>query len=469
VQLRLFSLAMVAAVALGALVPGPASAHPSGTYTVDTYTAISLFRGAIEVRYIADYSEIPSLQWSIIHDTDGDGVISSSEIDAFITDARTSMAENLWLTVAGERVELLPVAGHATFSLGDLGVDTLRIEVTYRAAVEVDGLADVTFEDHNFLRVSGWRAITVIPGEGTTVDVTSNWLEDPSAALTILPGLWRAVPPKQRSVSFHWDPASGPALDSFGTASPPAESLADDAPAPGGVGRLVRGELGLGSVALALTIAFMLGMLDGFGPGHGKTVVGSYVAGRETRITDVVAIGGVAAATHALIAVSAGLLVLEASTLFLPDLVQWLSIGAGLTALSVGTFLVVRRVRGLRRKGGGCCEATPHVRARKSNAVIGVLGGLIPCPTAFILLLTAVSVGRLGFGVALAAVFSVGTAVALVAVGIGVVLARRESGPLGRVAPGLASAASYVPVASAGVMIVAGLIITRQALTGPVL
>jgi nickel/cobalt transporter (NicO) family protein len=56
---------------------------------------------------------------------------------------------------------------------------------------------------------------------------------------------------------------------------------------------------------------------------------------------------------------------------------------------------------------------------------LGVSGGLVPCPAALVLLLSAISLGRLGFGMVLVVVFSMGLAVVLTGIGLLMVYARR--------------------------------------------
>ena len=61
----------------------------------------------------------------------------------------------------------------------------------------------------------------------------------------------------------------------------------------------------------------------------------------------------------------------------------------------------------------------------RSLLAIGVSGGLVPCPAALVLLLGAISLGRLGFGMALVVVFSMGLAVVLTGIGLLMVYARK--------------------------------------------
>ncbi|MBA2714041.1 MAG: sulfite exporter TauE/SafE family protein, partial [Rubrobacteraceae bacterium] len=61
----------------------------------------------------------------------------------------------------------------------------------------------------------------------------------------------------------------------------------------------------------------------------------------------------------------------------------------------------------------------------RSLLAIGISGGLVPCPAALVLLLSAISLGRLGFGMVLVVVFSMGLAVVLTGIGLLMVYARR--------------------------------------------
>jgi nickel/cobalt transporter (NicO) family protein len=54
----------------------------------------------------------------------------------------------------------------------------------------------------------------------------------------------------------------------------------------------------------------------------------------------------------------------------------------------------------------------------RSLLALGISGGLLPCPSALVVLLTAISIGRVGYGLILVVAFSVGLAATLTAVGL---------------------------------------------------
>jgi ABC-type nickel/cobalt efflux system permease component RcnA len=95
------------------------------------------------------------------------------------------------------------------------------------------------------------------------------------------------------------------------------------------------------------------------------------------------------------------------------------------------------------------------VLSRRGLAALAVAGGILPSPTALVVLLAAVAFGRAAYGLALIGSFSLGLAAALVAVGAVAIrardlVARRASGRLARL----------LPVASAGAIAVVGLVLT---------
>ena len=87
-------------------------------------------------------------------------------------------------------------------------------------------------------------------------------------------------------------------------------------------------------------------------------------------------------------------------------------------------------------------------------------GGIIPCPAALVVLLTALSMHRVGFGLILIVAFSIGLAAVLVAIGILMVYAGRlmtrfrDDGPWIR---------RWLPLTSSAVMTLLGLGIAVQA------
>jgi ABC-type nickel/cobalt efflux system permease component RcnA len=92
-------------------------------------------------------------------------------------------------------------------------------------------------------------------------------------------------------------------------------------------------------------------------------------------------------------------------------------------------------------------------RTPKDLIALGISGGIAPCPSALVLLLTAISFHRIAFGMVLVFVFSLGLAIVVSAVGVAVILMGDKLA--GRVDQGLLS--TWLPRFSAAVVTVVGL------------
>jgi ABC-type nickel/cobalt efflux system permease component RcnA len=96
----------------------------------------------------------------------------------------------------------------------------------------------------------------------------------------------------------------------------------------------------------------------------------------------------------------------------------------------------------------------------RSLLLLGISGGLLPCPSALVVMLGAIALQRVGFGLLLIVAFSLGLAGVLTAIGVALVYAGRlfERLPVdGRLL-------RIMPVVSAVVITVLGMGITLQAL-----
>ena len=91
---------------------------------------------------------------------------------------------------------------------------------------------------------------------------------------------------------------------------------------------------------------------------------------------------------------------------------------------------------------------------------MGAAAGLIPCPSALVVLLGAVAQGQIALGMILIVAFSAGLAATLTALGLAVVLASRAFGRF-RISPTLVTA---LPAASAVLILIVGGVLTAKAI-----
>lgn len=239
-------------------------------------------------------------------------------------------------------------------------------------------------------------------------------------------------------------------------------------------------------MAGALAVALLAGILHALGPGHGKTIMISYLAGTEARLSAAACVGVIVAAMHSLSAVVLGgalYVLVGSSTAFLGVAVPAMSVAAGALVMALGATMLWRQLP-TRRPAPlptACHPDTPrphhHTAERHSHpqshshelpagvaptslrgmATIGVAGGLLPSPSAFLVLSTAIFTGRALMGFALVLAF--GTGIALTLTLVGALTVRGRSLLLDRSATDSRAArfAQHLPLVSSAAVIGAGL------------
>ena len=107
----------------------------------------------------------------------------------------------------------------------------------------------------------------------------------------------------------------------------------------------------------------------------------------------------------------------------------------------------------------------PAALTWKSLFALGLAGGLVPSTNALLILVATVAAGRAAYGVVLVVAFGIGMAAVLVGVGLAMVYG---SGMIARVPrhSSLSRAAGLAPMLAALTVLMLGLYLTEQALTG---
>ncbi len=227
---------------------------------------------------------------------------------------------------------------------------------------------------------------------------------------------------------------------------------------------LHRGDLGAFALAAGMAVAFGLGAMHALAPGHGKTIVAAYLVGSRGTARHAVLLGLVVTFTHTVSVFLLGFVTLFLSQYILPErLYPMLGTVSGLSIVWIGATLFAGRMRAARSRHSA--HAHSHVPEGEvsltSLMALGASGGLVPCPSALVLLLSSVAVGRIALGLTLLAAFSTGLAVVLMTVGLAALYARRLF-PGERAPRRLAF--RYLPVASAGIIVCVGALMTAAAL-----
>jgi ABC-type nickel/cobalt efflux system permease component RcnA len=140
----------------------------------------------------------------------------------------------------------------------------------------------------------------------------------------------------------------------------------------------------------------------------------------------------------------------------LPEqLYPWLTLISGLMVVAVGAGVLRSRFRRVHVHS----HSHAHEHADRSLLSMGAAAGLIPCPSALVVLLAAISQHEVALGMLLIVAFSLGLAGTLTALGLAVVHARRFVPP--RVAA--SRLAAVLPAVSAALVVVVGMALAAQA------
>jgi nickel/cobalt exporter len=417
------------AVAFAALVlPVAASAHPLGNFTVNRFSRIEVSGSRVYVRYVLDLAEIPTFQ--------------AGRIDA-PTYARR-IARGVRLTVHGRRMRLVPVETALATPSGAGGLRTTRLEVVLRGP-RLAAPTDIVYRDDNYADRIGWKEILV--GDAPSA----------SRELRAYPRELLANPKDITQVRTRLVPGSDPGTRLHVTAAAPQRRNES-----GFASLVARDDLGAWVILASLAAALFWGAAHALSPGHGKTIVTAYLVGQRGTPRHAALLGLIVTATHTIGVFGLGLVTLLLSQFIVPDeLYPWLNLTSGLLVVGIGASVFRARWKHRRAHSHGHDHHHhDHDLSRRSLVTVGISGGLLPCPSALVVLLAAISLHRVAFGMLLVVAFSVGLALTITGIGLVAVLARsafRRLSSEGRLV-------SLLPAVSAVVILVAGVAMTLHAL-----
>jgi ABC-type nickel/cobalt efflux system permease component RcnA len=433
-------VAFVAAAAL--LAPAAASAHPLGNFTINRFARVEVAGHRLYVRYVLDLAEIPTYQ------ARQDGV------DPSVYARR--VARNLHVTVGGRPVALQPVARALAFPRGVAGLHTMRLEVILRGPA-VDGTEPLAVHDTNYAGRLGWKEIVV----GTSTRSLSDELHAYPKSLLQSP---LDVTTMRATIS--------PTDDAVPRLSAGRSLEAPDRVADSGFTKLI-GERHLSALVILISLAAALfwGAAHALSPGHGKTIVTAYLVGRRGTPRDAALLGVIVTVTHTIGVFALGLVTLALSQWIVPEtLYPWLNAIAGVSVVAIGSAVLRARLRdwlherahrhGHAHHHHGHSHAPEPGTGFRGLLTVGISGGALPCPSALVVLLAAISLHRVAFGLVLIVAFSLGLALTITGIGLVAVLAR--SAFARRSFDGLAL--RVLPAVSAVVIVVAGVAMTVHAL-----
>ncbi|MBK3557586.1 sulfite exporter TauE/SafE family protein [Streptomyces sp. MBT56] len=541
----LTTVAAGALAAVASVTSAPAaSAHPLGNFSVNYHTGLVLRPDRIDARVVVDHAEISALQERPAIDTDHDGRVSDDESRIHAEKICSDLSGQLHLSVGGTQAEWRRSAATLVYENGEAGLKTSRLTCSLTSPADLTEPAGIRAEtDYDTQRV-GWHEMTAT-GHGVRIARTDVPATSTTRELRQYPADPLASPLDQRSATVRSEPGQGRAAVPAVVADLPGAGVI------GGVLAKVTGvfdslvgarEITLPVGLLALFLAVVLGASHAAMPGHGKTIMAAYLAGRRGTRRDALTVGATVTLTHTAGVLVLGLALPVSTHLAGETVLMWLGAASGLLVTGIGLWLLTGAVRGRPQHNhhhhgpghghshshhghhghhhdhdhraerphdhrpvtpatardsapAGELQATPgvatlappdhdHHPARTSTAPrdargtsrtgligMGIAGGLVPSPSALVVLLGAVALGRTAFGVLLVIGYGLGMAATLTLAGLLLVrlrerIERRARARTLRSNPLLRRLARTGPVITSILVIAVGLGLTLRAAAG---
>lgn len=500
-------------------------AHPLGNFTVNYHTGLVLHRDHIDATVIVDRAEIAALQERPLIDTNHDNTLSESETGRYAQTSCTLLAGRLHLRTPAGPARWRPQASRLTWEPGEAGLKISRLTCTYTTPATLERGGDISAHTRYDTTRIGWREITV---KGVGLRITGSRLPatSPTGELRRYPPDPLATPLDQRTAELHTTPTT---VTADTTTLPGTTAVARTADRIAGWfdALVARRELTVPVGFLALLLALVLGASHALLPGHGKTIMAAYLAGRRGTRRDAVTVGATVTLTHTAGVLILGLALPAATHLAGETVLAWLGITSGLIVTAIGLWLLTgalrnkpdhghhhhhdhdhdhgpRRERGhqpaVTSSSGGLPAARtgppattsaatvtltapapgkPHSHASSGHTHVhgtagkagligmGIAGGLVPSPSALVVLLGAVALGRTAFGILLVVAYGLGMAATLTLAGLLLLHVKHRLKTASNIPKArrlLRTAARIGPVATSALVVLVGIGLTVRAL-----
>ena len=448
-----------------------AAAHPLGNFSVNQYSRLEVEKSRIRIRQVLDMAEIPTFQLKDEIDADKNQTISEAELNLYAEKITPAHLSKLSLTVNDQPLAIRAESTSAALAESAGGLQTLRIEWNLAGDLgDSDAVNAVRFENRNYADRIGWNEIVVNRTGGVNIFDANAFGSSLSDELKTYPAEDLSAPLAERSASFAFSSNAVPEnakplenRDGHKSAAVQKDRLAELIDVP---------EITPAIALFGMLVAIGLGALHAMSPGHGKTVVGAYLVGSRGTVKHAAFLGLTVTVTHTLGVFALGLVTLFASNYILPEkLMPFLGFVSGLLVLYIGLTMFKSRLfaaLGWEKAGhhqhhhgehshhhedhgqahlhppaaaGGSDHYHDHAHhahdalththdghphshlppaeiSWKGLLALGISGGLLPCPSALVLMLSAISMGRTGYGLVLTTAFSFGLAATLTGVGL---------------------------------------------------
>ncbi len=418
------------------------AAHPLGNFSVNNFSRIEIGKNQIRIRAVLDMAEIPAFQESQEIDTDKNGTLSNEELNLYLEKITPRYLEGLKLFVDNQPLQIETKAKNISLPIGSGNLPVLRIEWDFVAVIQTKETHRLKFENTNYKERVGWNEIVIARTTDINVFDSTVFGNSITDELRTYPEDMLSAPINERTAELSFTSSTIPAnakqlqnRNGITTSPVQKDRLAELISVP---------QITPAIILIGLFIAFGLGAMHAMSPGHGKTVVGAYLVGSKGTAKHAAFLGLTVTITHTLGVFALGIITLFASRFILPErILPFLSFVSGLIVLFIGLTLFKERLLSAigyktnhhhnheedhhdhhhgafthTHDGNTHSHLPPEDVTWKNLLALGISGGLLPCPSALVLMLSAISANRVGYGLLLTTAFSLGLAFTLMCVGL---------------------------------------------------
>ena len=420
-------VSLVIAAALAWLDVLPAAAHPLGNFTINHLARVRIDGDRLSIRYVVDMAEIPTFQ--VMHERSIEGSQRAARFAQWGRDEVNLITAGLEVRSDAHALSLSAAVPQVSTRPGAGGLPTLYFVDEFQARLRsARAPATIVINDRVYEGRIGWKDIVVAPQREPTNELRSYpsaLLGSPRSITAARVSLGRAG----RIVSVE-ESGAAPAAPAGSTSQARSNLLSD---------MLAKGAASPGLVFLTLLIAVGLGALHALEPGHGKTLLAVSLVGARATSRQALILAGALTLAHTAGVLALGLVLLALAQWIVPENVYpHISFISGTFVAALGAFALSRYVKA-RRGAPHAHVAGEHVHegahhgahthdlpgnaplSFRSVVLIAMSGNIAPCPAALVVLLTALSLHQVGYGLLVVVAFSIGLAAVLTGLGIAVV------------------------------------------------
>ena len=435
----------------------PAKAHPELVFYIDTSTTVQNSSNMLYLDYfIAKSDQVAFAELATVN----------SDLNKYSLDECSKVLGNFKLTSQSFEIDFKLQSASAVEEVPSTGAGVL-VWCRFLSPIEFYDLVNFNWEDKNFLEAPGYREFNIGSGNSISKDLTSfeSVLElrrDISAEFDLVFPLaevettkaqeksvgvaeQEAVPSPEASV------ASEPAQPRVVTEKPITKSWINSLsdryfrninPTPA-------------TVFVGTLLALLLGALHSIAPGHGKSIMAVLALAERGRRREIYRLGLTMGATHTLGVFVLGALLILGSSFVPSSIIPMLGIISGSSIVVIGLFYILKFIghQKLHR------VSEPHHHENVSSgriAFLGVIGGMVPTPTALTVMVGTAALGTAWYGVLLVVSYGVGMTLVLIFTGRVLQRAHLFVEGLADSKGGAARLLKVAPVAAATLQVIAG-------------